>query len=74
VSFDRPFDQQGFRSMGTALELPWVGFLERRGIDVSYQTDVDTDRAPGSLLRHRLVHGRGADQRSMARGCRFGAR
>jgi hypothetical protein len=55
VSFDRPSDQQEFHSMGTALELRPVSFLERRGNDVSYQTDVDTDRAPGSLLRHRLV-------------------
>ena len=47
VSFDRPFDQQEFHDMGTELELPWVRFLERNGIDVSYQTDVDTDRPPG---------------------------
>jgi hypothetical protein len=46
VSFDRPFDQQLFYNMVTKLELPWVRFLERNGIDVSYQTDVDTDRAP----------------------------
>jgi hypothetical protein len=55
VSFDRPFDQQEFHNMGTELELPWVRFLERNGIDVSYQTDIDTDGAPGSLLHHRLV-------------------
>lgn len=48
--------------MGTALELPWVRFLERTGIDVSYQTDVDTDRNPGSLLRHRLVFAIGHDE------------
>jgi hypothetical protein len=62
VSFDRPFDQQEFHSMGTELELPWVRFLERDGIDVSYQTDVDTDRAPGSLLHHRLVFAIGHDE------------
>ena len=48
--------------MGTELELPWVRFLERNGIDVSYQTDVDTDRAPASLLRHRLVFAIGHDE------------
>ena len=62
VSFDRPFDQQEFYNMVTRLELPWVRFLERNGIDVSYQTDVDTDRAPGSLLRHRLVFAIGHDE------------
>jgi hypothetical protein len=48
VSFDRPYDQQTFHYMVTGLELPWVRFLERNGIDVSYQTDVDTDSDPGS--------------------------
>ncbi len=62
VSFDRPFDQQQLHDMSTELELPWVRFLERSGIDVSYQTDVDTDRAPGSLLRHRLVFAIGHDE------------
>lgn len=62
VSFDRPFGQQEFYHMVTELELPWVRFLERNGIDVSYQTDVDTDRAPGSLLHHRLVFAIGHDE------------
>jgi hypothetical protein len=62
VSFDRPFDQQLFDNMVTKLELPWVRFLERNGIDVSYQTDVDTDREPGSLLHHRLVFAIGHDE------------
>ena len=62
VSFDRPFDQREFHAMGTRLELPWVRFLERSGIDVSYQTDVDTDADPGSLLRHRLVFAIGHDE------------
>jgi hypothetical protein len=62
VSFDRPFDQQEFHNMTTELELPWVCFLERNGIDVSYQTDVDTDTAPGSLLHHRLVFAIGHDE------------
>src|SRR5215469_7455126 len=62
VSFDRPYDQQAFFDMVTKLELPWVRFLERNGIDVSYQTDVDTDGAPGSLLQHRLVFAIGHDE------------
>ena len=62
VSFDRPYDQRMFDDMVTKLELPWVRFLERNGIDVSYQTDVDTDSAPGSLPRHRLVFAIGHDE------------
>jgi len=62
VSFDRPFDQGEFHNMSTDLELAWVRFLEREGIDVSYQTDVDTDAHPGSLLRHRLVFAIGHDE------------
>src|SRR5215469_6163179 len=62
VSFDRPFGQQELYSMVTELELPWVRFLERIGIDVSYQADVDTDMAPGSLLHHRLVFAIGHDE------------
>lgn len=62
VSFDRPFDQQVLSGMVTKLELPWVRFLERNGVDVSYQTDADTDRAPGSLLHHRLVFAIGHDE------------
>src|SRR5215469_818601 len=62
VSFDRPYDQRMFDNMVTNLELPWVRFLERNGIDVSYQTDVDTDEDPGSLPRHRLVFAIGHDE------------
>jgi hypothetical protein len=62
VSFDRPYDQQEFHNMVTELELPWVRFLERSGIDVSYQTDVDTDSDMKSLLGHRLVFSIGHDE------------
>jgi hypothetical protein len=62
VSFDRPFDQGEFYDMVRRLELPWVRFLEREGVDVSYQTDVDTDRTPASLLHHRLVFAIGHDE------------
>jgi len=67
VSFDRPYDQQQLYKTITALELPWVRFLERNGIDVSYQTDVDTDSDPGSLLHHRLVFAIGHDEYSTQR-------
>ena len=55
VSFDRPFNwflPGGQRPLGW--ELPLVGFLERQGYDVSYQSDVWTNMHPNSLLHHRL--------------------
>lgn len=60
VSFDRPYD---LVHQGPAWwELSSVHFLERHGYDVSYTTDVDTDRDPGSLLRHALVMTLGHDE------------
>jgi N,N-dimethylformamidase beta subunit-like protein/uncharacterized protein DUF11 len=56
VSFDRPYawSAPGNQSpMGR--EYSFVLFLEQSGYDVSYQTDLDTDRDPTSLLGHRLV-------------------
>ena len=56
VSFSRP----------TGVPLQWemglLRFLEREGYDVSYTTDVDTDRNPGELGRHRLVVSSGYDE------------
>jgi hypothetical protein len=55
VSFDRPYNwflPGGQRPLGW--EFPLVGFLEREGYDVSYQSDVWTDTHPRSLLHHRL--------------------
>jgi hypothetical protein len=56
VAFERPYDWAPVPG-GQPLEweYPLVRFLERTGYDVSYQTDVDTDADPASLLRHRLV-------------------
>jgi hypothetical protein len=53
VSFERPFDQGATSPFWWEIQL--VRFLEREGYDVAYQTDVDTDIAPNSLLQHRLV-------------------
>ncbi len=57
VSFDRPYatGRPGNQASPLEWEIEVARFLEREGYDVSYQTDVDTDRDPGSLLRHRLV-------------------
>ena len=57
VSFDRPYatDRAGNQASPLEWEIQVARFLERDGYDISYQTDVDTDRDPASLLRHRLV-------------------
>jgi N,N-dimethylformamidase beta subunit-like, C-terminal len=69
VSFDRPYSQRGAPREGgreanlpEAWEFPLVRFLERYGYDVAYTTDVDTDRDPSELLRHRLVMTAGHDE------------
>jgi len=54
VSFNRPYS---FRPSIRPLlvdEYPLVRFLEQRGYDVSYTTNVDVDSDPGELLHHRL--------------------
>lgn len=60
VSFDRPFGDMAQTPMWWEIQL--VRFLEREGYDVSYQTDLDTDRDRGSLLRHRAVLVAGHDE------------
>jgi hypothetical protein len=63
VSFDRPYLWSGPGGQGPlSWELPVVAFIERNRWDVSYQTDVFTDRHPRSLLRHRLVVVAGHDE------------
>jgi hypothetical protein len=60
VSFDRPL---AFTAQGPfEAEYNLVRFLEREGYDISYQTDVDTDVQPQSLLQHRLVMVAGHDE------------
>jgi hypothetical protein len=65
VSFDRPYDPSTQNLWD--YELPLVHFLEESGYDVSYTTDVDTDRDPAELLRHRLVVVAGHDEYWTAR-------
>ena len=60
VSFERPWGP--FSQSPFWWEIQLVRFLEREGYDVSYQTDLDTDRDPGSLVRHRLVVVAGHDE------------
>ena len=60
VSFDRPYDTT--QPVPLVWEIGLLRFLEREGYDVSYTTDVDTDRNPRELRRHRLVISSGYDQ------------
>jgi hypothetical protein len=60
VSFDRPYVTTGPAPL--EWEIGLVRFLERRGYDVSYTADVDTDRRPSELKRHRLVISSGHDE------------
>jgi hypothetical protein len=60
VSFDRPYDPES--SVPIVWEIGLLRFLERTGYDVSYTTDVDTDRNPGELGHHRLVISSGHDE------------
>jgi hypothetical protein len=60
VSFDRPL---AYTAQGPFdWEYNMVRFLEHEGYDVSYQTDLDTDLHPESLLQHRLVMVIGHDE------------
>jgi hypothetical protein len=60
VSFNRPYNTMG--SAPLAWDIGLLRFLEREGYDVSYTTDVDTDRRPSELRRHRLVISSGHDE------------
>jgi hypothetical protein len=60
VSFDRPLMYQAQNAFDWEVNL--VRWLEHQGYDVSYQTDVDTDASPDSLLDHRLVIVAGHDE------------
>ena len=61
VSFDRPFATDGNTGMYD-WEVPFVRWLEREGYDVSYASDIDTDRNPALLQGYRLVMVNGHDE------------
>jgi hypothetical protein len=66
VSFNRPFAYipvaQGGNTTPLSYEIGLVRFMEREGYDLTYQTDVDTDESPTSLLGHRLDVVNGHDE------------
>jgi hypothetical protein len=60
LSFNRPYT--ALEPVPIKWEIGLFRFLEREGYDVSYTTDVDTDRKPEELRRHRLVISSGHGQ------------
>src|SRR4029079_11015083 len=64
VSYNRPFTTRATPTEDWLFnaEYPMVRWLERNGYDVSYSTDVDTDRHGGELLEHRTFMSSGHDE------------
>ncbi|HMN61319.1 MAG TPA: DUF4082 domain-containing protein, partial [Anaerolinea sp.] len=64
VSYNRPFSTRT-NSVEDFLfnsEYPMIRWLERNGYDVSYSTDVDTDRRGSELLEHKVFMSVGHDE------------
>jgi hypothetical protein len=69
VSFNRPFSTRGGGGgSGSSedwlfnAEYPMVRWLESNGYDVSYTTDLDTDRDPTRILQHAVFMTAGHDE------------
>jgi hypothetical protein len=64
VSFDRPYAHT--YNLGSAdfidHELPLIALAEQLGLDVTYVTDVDLDRDPSLVRRHRALVSLGHDE------------
>ena len=85
VSYNRPFTTRDTPTEDWLFnaEYPMVRWLERNGYDVSYFTDVDSDRNGAEILEHnvfmsvrprRVLVGRTARQRHRRPRCRRGPR
>ncbi|WP_185972606.1 DUF4082 domain-containing protein, partial [Georgenia yuyongxinii] len=65
LSYNRPFNTRAHasgRDFYFASEYAMVRFLERNGYDVSYSTDVDTDRRGELLTNHQVFLSVGHDE------------
>src|SRR5438552_16928024 len=61
VSFDRPYADQGSGQL-LSFELQLVRWLENKGYDVTYSTDIDTHANGAELLRHKGFFSAGHDE------------
>src|SRR4051812_12774038 len=64
VSYNRPFTTRGTSAEDWVFnsEYPMVRFVERNGYNVSYSTDVDSDRRGAELLEHKAFLSVGHDE------------
>lgn len=68
LSYNRPFNTRGIGGGGGETnwvfwaESPMIRWMEKNGYDVSYTTDVDTDRRGSELLEHRAFLSVGHDE------------
>jgi phosphodiesterase/alkaline phosphatase D-like protein len=67
VSYNRPFNNRGLgggvqESFFFSAEYPMVRWLEANGYNVSYTTNVDTQRRGGELLEHKVFLSVGHDE------------
>ncbi|HXH28818.1 MAG TPA: N,N-dimethylformamidase beta subunit family domain-containing protein, partial [Candidatus Polarisedimenticolia bacterium] len=64
VSYNRPFTTRSAPTEDWLFnaEYPMVRWLERNGYDVSYFTDVDSDRRGAEILEHRIFLSVGHDE------------
>jgi N,N-dimethylformamidase beta subunit-like protein len=61
LSFDRPYSGDGSGQL-LAWEMQLVRWLESKGYDVTYSTDVDTHANGAELLRHKAFFSAGHDE------------
>jgi Domain of unknown function (DUF4082)/Bacterial Ig-like domain/Bacterial Ig domain len=65
LSYNRPFTTRGDnsgRDFFFSNEFPMIRFLEANGYDVSYTTDLDTDRYGSLLMNHKVFMSVGHDE------------
>lgn len=62
ASFDRPFDSGNGASDFLSNEYPLVRFMESKGLDVSYASDVELTLHPSQMVTHHALLSLGHDE------------
>jgi hypothetical protein len=62
VSFNRPYDTSAGSGSLFNWEINMLFYMERKGYDVTYQSDTDTHIGDGGLLNHKAVLSVGHDE------------